>query len=147
MSGINEIISEIKAAFQGDTDIADFCTSQYGKEVYIKTGELNITDIPIKQMPIVVISDSYDEHEKRRFLFSDKEANLIITCGVLQNDMEKAESELISLKELIKLALKKDPLLNGKASYSIITKSKRLRVVLHPLYFIELTMYINYKGA
>ena len=147
MSGINEIISEIKTIFKGDTDIDDFCASQYGKEVYIKTGELNIADIPIKQMPIVVISNGYDEHEKRRFLFSDKEVNLIITCGILQNDIEKAGQELISLKELIKLALKKDPLLNGKASYSVITKSKKVRVAMHPLYFIELTMYVNYKGA
>jgi hypothetical protein len=145
MSGINEIINEIKTIFKEDTDIADFCASKYDKDVYISSGEFKAADVAIKELPIIIVSDSYDEREKKRFLFSEKEANLLITCGILQNDMQKAEEELISLKELIKLALKKDPLLNGKASYSIIAKSKRIRVVPHPLYFMELTMYVNYK--
>jgi hypothetical protein len=145
MSGLNEIITEITNIFSTDTDVSDFCSLKYGKGIYVKSGDLQVSDIPIKEMPVVIISGGYDELIKKRFLFTENEANLLITCGILQNDIGKAKEDLISLKELLKLAIKKDPLLNGKASYSTIIKSKKLKIVSHPLYFMELTMYVNYK--
>ncbi len=145
MSVINDIIDEIKTIISADTDIADFCATNYGKSACVKTGDPNIANVPIHQIPVIVISDNYDERERRRFLFSEKESNLLITCGILQNDIEKAAAELISFKELIKLAFRKDPLLNGRVTYSVITKSRKLKVAAHPLYFIELVVYVNYK--
>lgn len=146
MGNLNEIISEIKTRFNQDTDISDFCTGNYGSKICVKAGDFRVLDIPIKDMPVVIISDGYDEREKRRFLYSDREANLFITCGILQNDIEKAQEELICFKELIKSAIKKDPLLNQKAAYSTVVKSRRLKVMLQPLYFMELTLYVNYKA-
>ena len=122
MSNINEIINEIKTLLANDTDIHDFCSVSYAKDVSIKTGEFSVSDIPIQDIPIIIISDSFTEQEKRRFLFNETEANLLITWGILQNDIDKAEDELISLKNLIKLALKKDPLLNGKAFYCTVSQ-------------------------
>jgi len=146
MGNLNEIISELKTKFTSDTDLSTFCTATYGSEVAVKTGEERALDIPLKDMPVVIVSDGHDEREKKRFLFSDKEANLVITCGIVQNDTQKASEELITFKELIKGAIKKDPLLNGKATYSTVVKSRRLKVIVHPLYFMELTLYVNYKN-
>lgn len=145
MSRLNEIISEIKTKIKQDSDIDSFCTEKYAKSITVKSGDHKVLDVPIKQIPVAIVSDAYDERQKRRFLYSDCEANLLVTCGILQNDIEKAAEELIAFKELIKLSLKKDPLLNGKASYSTVIKSRKLKVITHPLYFMEMTLYVNYK--
>ncbi len=146
MSGLNEIIAEVKAVFGSDSDIATHCATRYGNSVTVKRGGFSATEIPIKQMPVIIISDDFGEGEKRRFLYSENEARLTITCGILQSDIESAESDLITLKELIKQAVKKDPQLNQKAVYSSVIKSKRLGAIAHPLYFMELTMYVQYKS-
>ena len=147
MTSIKEIISEIISALKADADLKSFCVSNYGKDVYVDSGEMHVNDIPIKNIPVAMISDGYGEVEKKRFLYNENEVNLLISCGIMQKDTTKAKDELISLKELIKLALKKDPLLNEKATYSTIIKSKRIKHIPHPLYFMELTMYVNYKAV
>lgn len=146
MSGLNEIINEIKTILGSDTDIADFCNANYSKPATVRSGDFIASDVPVSEMPVIIIGDNCDEREKRRFLFCENEANILIVCGVLQNAIEKVGEDLTSLKELIKAAVKKDPQLQGVAVYSVITKSRRLKTIGHPLYFIELSMYVNYRG-
>ena len=146
MGKLNEIISELKTRFSSDIDIDAFCKERYGTPVTVKAGEVRVLDVPIKDIPVIIVSDGYDEREKRRFLYSDNEANLFVTCGIVQNDIEKADEELVELKELIKQAVKKDPLINGSATYSTVVKSRKLKVIMHPLYFVELTLYVNYRA-
>jgi hypothetical protein len=143
---IIEIIDEIKNIFGSDEDIKEFCNEAYGQDVSIMTCDFQLKDVPIKNLPVIVISDCYEESENRRFLFSEQERSILIVCGILENDKEKAFYDIIKFKELIKQAVRKDPLLNGKASYSCIVKSKTPENITHPLYFKELTMYINYKA-
>jgi aspartyl aminopeptidase len=134
-----EIIEEVKRKLQTDTDIIEFCKAKYNKEVTVKTGQYNINDVPIREMPVIVISFD-DESEKRKLFLYEIKTNYSIVCGILNNDIEKAEGEIITLKELIKKAIKKDPLLSKLVTYSVITRSKRIETITHPIYFMQLTL-------
>ncbi|MFC1855028.1 hypothetical protein ACFL2A_00610 [Thermodesulfobacteriota bacterium] len=147
MSNLKEIISELQRIIEEDADVKAFCNEKYGKDIHVEAGEFRFSAIPIKNIPVAIVSDGFDESEKRRFLFSEHEANLVITCGILQKNVRESQEELIQLKDHIKSAVKKDPLLSGLASYSTVTKSRRLKAITNPLNFMELTVYVNFKAV
>jgi hypothetical protein len=140
---LNSIIAEIKQLFERDEDIDKFCLEKYGKGLTVKNGYFEIRDIPIKEIPIAIISYESEE-EKKRFLFSEYETILSVPFGILQNDTGKVQEELIALKELLKLAIKKNATLSGKATYCTAIRSRKMDVLSNPLYFMELGIYVNY---
>lgn len=147
MSTINDIITEIKNILTADTDITAFCQLKYGRKPVVNSGKFAIDAVPLKEIPIIVVSDNYDEREKMRFSFNELESTILITCGILQNDANLAEEEAAEFKRAVSAAIKKTPLLNGMADYSSIVKSRRLREIPHPLHFVELTMYVKWWQA
>jgi hypothetical protein len=146
MSKLNDIIKELCAILAEDFYLMEFAKKKYGKELTIHIGDHPLNDLPIKDLPLLVVQDSFEE-EKRRFLFTETETLLLVDVGILQKDIETAHEEMVALKDLIKLAIKKNPLLNGKVSYATVSRCKKHKNMSHPLYFIQLTVYVNYTST
>lgn len=144
---LNKIINGLKEMFEVDEDLLRFTDERYGKKPEVYIGDYNIADIPIIDMPIIIISDAPEtEEEKKRFLFTENEARLMITIGLINNDMQGMSQDRIDFKEMIKGAIRKDPLINKTATYCTMISSKKVDTVSPPLAFMRLIIYVNYRS-
>jgi hypothetical protein len=143
---MRDVLNEVQALLFRSDIVKSFWLHNYKKEATIRTGGYKFPDIAMKDLPTIIISDTtLVNRENKRYLFNENEMMLTITCGFLQNDIEKAENHIISLKDRIRIAIRNSPYFNRKDCYSVIVDAKKNKASVIPIYFIDYRLYIN-KG-
>ena len=74
-----------------------------------------------------------------------KELRVTISCGIIQKDQEKGLEEIMSFKEIIKKALKRNATLDGSVSYVTMLASRKTPNMAPPFHGRTMIIYISQK--